>query len=59
MQVQARGVGQGSQGQGGQVAVGTGSTNSSGGSPRAYYVAGMTPDQLSRLQMLVSENKVE
>ena len=57
MQVQGRAVGQGTQQ--GQVAVGTAGTNSSsGGSPRGYYVGGMTAEQLSRLQMLVSENKV-
>lgn len=58
LQVQGRAVGQGAQGQGQVAAVGTAGTNSSGGSPRGYYVGGMTAEQLSRLQMLVSENKV-
>lgn len=58
MQVQGRAVGQGAAGPGQVGAVGTAATNSSGGSPRGYYVGGMTAEQLSRLQMLVSENKV-
>ena len=62
MQVQVQGrpgaVGQGAQGQGQVAAVGTAGSNNGGGSPRGYYVGGMTAEQLSRLQMLVSENKV-